>query len=224
MQQSIKDSMHQGIQRSGVFVLLLSPDYARSENCLFEVREAVAANKPIVVCVVEPGFWKTWKNPADNSVVIPVDGELASLTNLEGILYVDFSSCSTSVDWSAADISPENRNLLQTADALPRLHQQISDIRKNPIYMISYVASDVAFPVDTGTKILDACKSNKADVLRAILRSIPRGHDVLNETDPVIFFLLLIVLFYFFLNFMLFLFNYFFLFLFNYFFPLFPEI
>jgi ABC-type transport system involved in cytochrome c biogenesis permease subunit len=53
-------SMSEGIAKSEAVVVLASPDYAASPNCMFELRAAAAAGKPIVACCAEPGFWRTW--------------------------------------------------------------------------------------------------------------------------------------------------------------------
>ena len=60
MGHDLAASMSEGIAKSEAVVVLASPDYAASPNCMFELRAAAAAGKPIVACCAEPGFWRTW--------------------------------------------------------------------------------------------------------------------------------------------------------------------
>ena len=46
MQHDLRKSMYEGVANCDLVVALVSPDYAASENCLFELRCAAAAKKP----------------------------------------------------------------------------------------------------------------------------------------------------------------------------------
>ena len=126
MQHDLRKSMYEGISNCDVFVALLSPDYAASENCLFELRCAVVAQKPVVACCAEPGFWRSWLLP-NGSRAVPDDHELAVHANLQGGLWVDLGEASA-VDWGAEPVpEAERRKLTQKPEALPcllRLVQQ----------------------------------------------------------------------------------------------------
>jgi hypothetical protein len=133
-------SMRAGIARSAAVVVLASPDYAASAACMFELREAAAAGKPIVTCVVEPGFWRTWVQGgggsggggggAAGSRSVPDDHELVRLAGLATRLYVDLGEASR-VDWARAGggaVAEADAATLRRPEALPRLLQQLRDV------------------------------------------------------------------------------------------------
>jgi hypothetical protein len=102
--------------------MLVSPTYAASGPCMFEARAAAAADKPLVTCCVEPGFWKTWGLAADGSGerALPDDHELVALARLNTQLFVDFSAAA-GVAWAADSVPPAERKKLTLPEALPRL-------------------------------------------------------------------------------------------------------
>ena len=122
-------SMSEGIAKSSVVVALVSPDYAASVNCLFELRSAVAAGKPLITCCVEPGFWRGWLT-ADGSGAraVPDDHELAGLARLSTHLFVDLGACAR-VNWASEAVAPAERRLLQAPEALPRLLRLLAESR-----------------------------------------------------------------------------------------------
>ena len=134
-------SMSEGIAKSSVVVVLVSPDYAASANCMFELRSAVAARKPLVTCCVELGFWKTWGLDNAGSAggaggaggtggkrSVPDDHELARLARLSTHLFVDLGLCST-VHWASETVTPAERRLLQAPEAMPRLLRLLAESR-----------------------------------------------------------------------------------------------
>jgi len=147
-------SMRAGVARSAAFVVLASPDYAASAACMFELRNAAAAGKPVVTCVVEPGFWRTWglgggggggggdaagaagaSGASGASGVagvrsVPDDHELARLAGLATRLYIDLGEASR-VDWvhaAGGAVAEADAATLQRPEALPRLLQQLRDV------------------------------------------------------------------------------------------------
>ena len=123
-------SMSEGIAKSSVVVALVSPDYAASANCLFELRSAVAAGKPLVTCCVEPGFWRSWLAADGSGARAVADGhELVALARLGTHLFVDLGEASR-VHWtSEASVTPAERRTLQAPEALPRLLRLVAESR-----------------------------------------------------------------------------------------------
>jgi hypothetical protein len=122
MGHDLQASMRGGIAASNVVLVLASPDYALSANCLFELREAVAAGKPVVAALVEPGFWKTWLLADGVTRAVPDDHELVALARLDTHLFADLGEASA-VDWRA-DVADEDRaKLVAQPEALPRLRE-----------------------------------------------------------------------------------------------------
>jgi hypothetical protein len=128
MKHKIDTSMKEGINNSECVVVLLSPDYARSRACCFELKHASESGKPIIVCMVEPGFWKTWKN-ADESVCIDPKGEVAAWARLEQQMFVDLSEASE-VDWkNPHKVSKADKSkLIEMPKAIPRLRQLLGEV------------------------------------------------------------------------------------------------
>lgn len=127
MGRDLKAAMAAGIVRSAVVVVLASPSYAASANCLFELETAAAAGKPIVSCCVEPGFWRSWMLADGITRAVPDDHELARLARLDSFLYVDLGEASK-VDWTRAPVpDAERRRLTHAPEALPRLLSHVRD-------------------------------------------------------------------------------------------------
>ena len=124
MGHDLQASMREGVARSSVVVALVSPDYAASANCMFELREAVVTGKPLVTCVVEPGFWRQWTQPGGAVRAVPDDHEIVRLARLKTHLYVDFGSAARG-DWSEHPVAEEVLRRLVEPEALPRLQQQL---------------------------------------------------------------------------------------------------
>jgi serine/threonine protein kinase len=114
-------SMSEGIAKSDVVVMLVSPSYAASGPCMFEARAAAAAGKPIVACCAEPGFWRTWlAADGTGAPALPDDHELVALARLKTQLFADLGAASA-VNWSAESVPPAERKKLVQPEALPRL-------------------------------------------------------------------------------------------------------
>ena len=123
MGQQINGSMLEGIRNSRAVVILLSPDYAASNNCMTEIRETVNSGKPYVICMVEPGFWRTWVSASGRRCIpeVPPHEILRLGVDLVNMMYVDFAAAST-VDWAAPNVGAEDRKkLTERPEALPRL-------------------------------------------------------------------------------------------------------
>lgn len=121
MGHDLAASMSEGIAKSDVVVMLVSPDYAASKPCMFEARAAVAAGKPLVTCCVEPGFWRSWI-AADGSGAraVPDDHELVALARLTTHLFVDLGTAAA-VSWTDESLAPAERKTLTLREAMPRL-------------------------------------------------------------------------------------------------------
>jgi serine/threonine protein kinase len=126
MGHDMRDHMTRGITNAKVVLVLVSPDYATwraeaTDNCLFELRTAARLRKPIIACMVHPGFWKGW-TAQDGSRVMPEDHELAREANLVGSMFVDLGAVAA-LDW-VAPVPPDEailRSLLHAETALPCL-------------------------------------------------------------------------------------------------------
>jgi len=121
MGHDLAASMSDGIAKSDVVVMLVSPTYAASGPCMFEARATAAAGKPLVTCCVEPGFWRSWL-AADGSgaPALPDSHELVTLARLKTHLFVDFGVASA-VNWTDESLAPAERKKLTLPEALPRL-------------------------------------------------------------------------------------------------------
>jgi serine/threonine protein kinase len=89
----INSGMRKGVAASSVAVILISPDYARSKQRRDELDAIVGCGMPFVVCLVEPGFWKDWRD-ADGAPSLPFDSTVALKCGLATQLYVDFGDIS----------------------------------------------------------------------------------------------------------------------------------
>ena len=95
---------------------------------MFELETARDSGKPIITCVVEPGFWTTWTLP-DGSRAVPDGHELVTLARLKTRLFVDLGEASC-VDWQHEPVPlDERRRLTHAPEALPRLLKQIKEAR-----------------------------------------------------------------------------------------------
>ena len=130
MSHDLAASMSEGIAKSEVVVMLVSPAYAASEPCMYEARATAAAGKPLVTCCVEPGFWRSWL-AADGSgtPALPDDHELVALARLKTHLFVDLGEASK-VNWAGDSVPPSERKKLALPEALPRLLELLAVARK----------------------------------------------------------------------------------------------
>ena len=102
--------------------------YARLHTGMFELKTARDSGKPIITCVVEPGFWTTWTLP-DGSRAVPDDHEWVALARLKSRLFVDLGAASR-VNWQHEPVPlDERRRLTHAPEALPRLLKQIKEAR-----------------------------------------------------------------------------------------------
>jgi hypothetical protein len=131
MGHDLQASMRTGVAASDCVLVLLSPDYAASVNCMFELREAAAAGKPIVTALVEPGFWKSWVLADGATRAVPDDHEAVALAKLNSHLFADLGEASR-VDWRA-DVDDADRELLVARpEALPRLRELLRSATRAP--------------------------------------------------------------------------------------------
>jgi len=130
MSHDLAASMSEGIAKSEVVVMLVSPAYAASGPCMFEARASAAAGKPLVTCCVEPGFWRSW-HAADGSgaLALPEGHELVGLARLTTHLFVDLGEASR-VNWAGDSVPPAERKKLALPEALPRLLELLAVARK----------------------------------------------------------------------------------------------
>jgi len=127
MGRDLRADMVAGIAHSAVFVVLASPDYASSANCLFELRAASVAGRPIVAACAEPRFWRLWMLADGMTRAVPNDHELARLAGLAAFLFADLGEAAR-VDWLQAPVpADERRRLTHAPEALPRLLRLIKD-------------------------------------------------------------------------------------------------
>jgi len=126
MGHDLHASMSGGIAKSDVVVVLVSPDYAASATCMFELRAAVAAGKPVVACLAEPGAWQGWQGVTGSAgpggrLALTPGHELVALARLKTHLYCELGEASR-VAWAAeGGVAPADRRHLLAAEALPRL-------------------------------------------------------------------------------------------------------
>ena len=112
-------SMREGIAKSGCVVALLSERYGASRNCLFELRCAVEAAKPVVACLADP-------LPPSPPRWFP-NGELQALLDPKHHLFPDLRDAAA-VDWRA-DVSAAEREVLTKAPgALPKVLQLVRGV------------------------------------------------------------------------------------------------
>jgi serine/threonine protein kinase len=124
MGYDMKASMRKGIADSKIAVVLMSSDYANSKNCGFELDTIVDLKKPLVICTVEPGFWKTWMS---------ADHRVALKSGLAGgsKLYVDLGKAAA-LPWAMPDepggqAKASLAALYDSADALPLLLRLVKE-------------------------------------------------------------------------------------------------
>jgi hypothetical protein len=99
-------------------------------NCLFELRSAVAAGKPLETCCVEPGFRRSWLAADVSGARAVADGhELVALARLGPHLFVDLGEASRVHSTSEASVRPAERRTLQAPEALPRLLRLVAESR-----------------------------------------------------------------------------------------------
>ena len=102
MTSDTKASMRKGVAGSTVAVVLMSPDYANSKNCRFELDTIREFKKPSVICLVEPGFWTAWLLP-DGTRAVPNDHSVAKDSGLAAgrELFVDLGDVLNVLDASS---------------------------------------------------------------------------------------------------------------------------
>ena len=132
MRTDLEASMRAGISTSKCVVVLLSPDYAISKNCAFELDVALRSGKPIITCLVEPGgdigegqWWTAWEHPWTREKAMGKDKVADWMDVFHRNLKLDtqlasfFGQAAEVKNWdqaSAADCS-----LLHHSTAMPRL-------------------------------------------------------------------------------------------------------
>jgi len=144
MDLDLAASMSEGIAKSEVVVMLVSPAYAASGPCMFEARAAAAAGKPLVTCCVEPGFWRSWLS-ADGSgaPALPDGHELVALARLKTQLFVDLGEAA-GVNWAGESVPAAERKKLTMLEALPRLLALLAAARKAGAATAAAAAADGA--------------------------------------------------------------------------------
>lgn len=137
LQHDMGTSMCDGIARSKVVVALISRAYAKSTQCMFELREAKKQGKTVVAAIVDEGdcgasgavaSWWPKRN-----VGLPEERELAALVGANdivdgvvqggGFLFADLSLLARAPDinWASPVLPAKARPLIQANAALPTL-------------------------------------------------------------------------------------------------------
>jgi serine/threonine protein kinase len=122
MGHDLVKSMHEGIAASTVFVALVSRSYAKSNNCMLELREALRLGKPFIACLVEPD--ETWWPPA--SAKTNNERELAAAIDTKGFMFVDFRKACAAGNW-AEPVPATLLQMLNADEAAPRLLRLVED-------------------------------------------------------------------------------------------------
>ena len=83
--------------------------------------------------MVEPGFWKTWKN-ADGSVCLDPKGDVAVWAKLEQQLFVDLAEASK-VNWKDVDAvsAADWLKLTELPEAMPTLRRLLTELGVEPV-------------------------------------------------------------------------------------------
>jgi serine/threonine protein kinase len=125
----LERDMREGITNSRAVVILLSPDYAASRNCQMELSITSELKKPFVICMVEPGYWRTWKiGGLDTSNAIPDNSEIIQQARLLSKMYVDLSPASI-FDWTTEHRTEEQLVAFAgNLEVFPKLKNQLAEI------------------------------------------------------------------------------------------------
>jgi serine/threonine protein kinase len=110
-------SMRAGIAKSGCVVALVSERYGASRNCLFELRCALDAGKPVVACLADPtpGWFPS--------------GELQTMLDPKRNFFPDLRAAAA-VDWSALGLAAgEREQLTKAPNALPKVLQLVKEVQ-----------------------------------------------------------------------------------------------
>jgi hypothetical protein len=107
MEHHLKESMSSSIAKSKIFVVCLDSFYVASDNCLFELKEAVKAKKIIITLLLESptsvdGEPSSWLTP-----------EIEALCRCKSHLYLHFYSVKSNYEWKelnndAPSVSPSS--------------------------------------------------------------------------------------------------------------------
>jgi hypothetical protein len=125
----LKESMRKGVKSSSMAVLLLSPEYAKSEACNFELKTILACGIPLVACLVEQeGAWRDW--PFTNSEGV----ESRPLSDLavdeENFVDLGLAAAAEWRDEPGKQPVESRLALYHTPEALPRLIKLVERARK----------------------------------------------------------------------------------------------
>jgi serine/threonine protein kinase/GNAT superfamily N-acetyltransferase len=144
MGHDLAASMRAGVAASTVFVALVSCNYAKSVNCMLELRAAVALGKPIVTCLVEPGDVAWW--PSVHAASSDTEREMAAAVNSRALLLADLRRACAAGGWgelavgaggagaaadtaaAAAAVPAELLALLNAPEAVPRLLLLVTNV------------------------------------------------------------------------------------------------
>lgn len=148
MGHKLDRSMHRGIASSRVVVALISPDYERSESCMYELRKARKLGKTVIVALVEPQsgghhFGQTWcKKGTELSKLAHVRRETAEAEQYD--MYADLTGAAEE-DWGGDVGEVGCRKLTHTATALPcilRLLREYGVVGRRPDDPINHAGTD----------------------------------------------------------------------------------
>jgi serine/threonine protein kinase len=150
--------MTEGVEKSDLFVALISRRYCVRTSCMHELREARRCKKTVIPVLMDPDV--TWI-PLPTSD-IELEREVASLIDFRTTLYVDLRPAAADdsvTNWLSDDLSDSARALVTNANALPRL----ADIVKKEMPRSSGSALTNATP-HSETKRVAAWEKNRMTI------------------------------------------------------------
>ena len=142
MAYDLQRSMRQGIERSSVVLACINKTYEQRPNCVFELQEAVKANKPIITLNIEKEGPFAWAGKNTTH------GDLMELCSLKTKFFVDIGALACRPDWTTDqdtldDSSPLFEELRLVLEPLSKI---LHDINCLPSLGIKLGSSEVFDP------------------------------------------------------------------------------
>jgi serine/threonine protein kinase len=130
MGQNMTADMIKGIARSTVYVALISRSFARSKNCMFELRQAKRLRKPIVAVNVDHDE-KWWPSSKASSAS---EREMAGIVSPRGnnLMIADLRKAVATANWGAKAAEPPHtqKALLDAEKAVPKLLRLVGELHE----------------------------------------------------------------------------------------------
>jgi hypothetical protein len=125
--------MIKGIANSAVLVACVTESYQGSKYCMFELKKAAEANKPIIPLILQPGGGNiAWANT-----------ELRSICKFDSRLYCDVSAVASQTNMWTKDVEP-------TESALAELKQAV---KSSPTCNLLKLLGDACLPGSTDQQL-----------------------------------------------------------------------